>query len=106
MSLTYEATYSGRCYKCQLPFQPGTLITHEDKAFSKAHAQCPDLAVMQDYAVPELENIEPFKVLAEAIAPHLAPKIDESKLAAEVEGMVREHVKNIVVPQNITIKVD
>lgn len=57
--------------------------------------------------MPEPIDWEPFDILAETLTPFLIPrlKIDETKLAQEVESMVNEQVKKLVVPQNITIRV-
>jgi hypothetical protein len=99
-----EATYSGLCIQCKQPYVIGDSLRLMGGDFQ--HTTCPTVVPLEAYAVPEPEDLSPFKVLADSIAPYLTHKIDESKLAAEVEAMVRSQVKDIVVPQNITIQVN
>lgn len=118
MPLTYAASHSGICGKCSKPFYSGETITHgtgRTKSGVKYHEACPSNGhnhgiLPEQAAVPEPQNIDVWKTLADGLVPHLAPhfdvKIDESKLVANVEESIKREVARFCTPQNITIKVE
>src|SRR5579872_3724499 len=119
MPIAYAAASSGICARCAQPFHKGDSITHgtgNGKSQVKYHAQCPNghSQFKQEIpnelaAVPEPKDIDIWKIAADGIYPHLAnrmPRIDEAKLVKEVEDMVAEQVKSLLVPQTLEINID
>jgi hypothetical protein len=119
MPLTYNASHSGICGRCESPYAVGELVTHgtgKGKTLVRYHAVCSvkgqkitDPIPQALAAVPEAQDINIWQTIADGVRPHLniqPPKVDEAKLVREIESIIKDEVNKYIVPQNITINVN